>query len=274
MDLNKIVNELIEFDESSDNKIVNRNNIIKFINEVRNVLFLGYNESVTNNIDNYLLNKLNIINELLKNILISINYDEISSVLLTESFLNKIPMIKKQLNGDLKAFSLSDPAVCNEQEIIHCYPGFYAICLYRIANVLNNLEVIILPRIICEHAHSKTGIDIHPGATIGTNFFIDHGTGVVIGQTSIIGNNVKIYQGVTLGAISLNDIESLKNVKRHPTIKDNVIIYSNTSILGGQTVIGEGSVIGCNLFITKSIEKDSKIVFNIDSQQMLNKKVG
>lgn len=273
MQIDHIVKQLILSSDMSTNNILNRNHIIKFINEVRNVLFIGYNEEMPENKTTYLKNKINIIKNLLTLIMNSLSSDTllINDVVLT--FINSIPSIKKQINGDLTAFLLNDPAVNNEQEVIHCYPGFYAISLYRIANVLANLGVLILPRIICEHAHSKTGIDIHPNANIGENFFIDHGTGVVIGETTIIGRNVKIYQGVTLGAISLSNVELIKNKKRHPTIEDNVTIYSNTSILGGQTVIGENSIIGCNVFLTKSVEKNTKVVFNNNIQSLL-KKVG
>ncbi len=264
MSLVKVIDELLEVSNTSTDKILNRNDIIKFVNEVRDVLFLGYNEYIEENIKVYLEKKFESIKSKLISLILKIDGIDKFSTKYAEEFLNCIPQLKKQLNGDLTAFLLSDPAVINEQEIILCYPGFYAISLYRIANTLKGIGVLVLPRIICEHAHSKTGIDIHPGASIGKNFFIDHGTGVVIGETTNIGNNVKIYQGVTLGAISLNDIDSLRNVKRHPTIEDNVTIYSNTSILGGKTIIGEGSVIGCNVFITKSIEKNSKIVFNIN----------
>ncbi|MFI3252230.1 MAG: serine acetyltransferase [bacterium] len=264
MSLKNVIDELLEVSETSYSNILNRDEIIKLVNEIRDILFLGYNEKILTSVDVYIESKLNSINNKLLNLLNLINKDEKENILITEKFINKIPTIKKQLNGDLKAFLSSDPAVVSEQEIVLCYPGFYAISLYRIANALANFGVSILPRIISEHAHSKTGIDIHPKAIIGENFFIDHGTGVVVGETSVIGNNVKIYQGVTLGAISLQNVEQIKNEKRHPTIEDNVVIYSNTSILGGKTVIGEGSVIGCNVFIVKSIDKNSKIVFNVN----------
>lgn len=255
--MKEIVKELLKESNKNTSIILSRDEIIKLVNEVRNVLFLGYNEEVLD-VEVYIENKLIFIKELFCNILIKFDIDSESII---NKFINQLPQLKRKLNGDVKAFLLSDPAVVNEEEIILSYPGFYAICLYRIANLLVNLEVPFIPRIITEHAHSKTGIDIHPKANINNNFFIDHGTGVVIGETTTIGNNVKIYQGVTLGALSLNNVELLRNVKRHPTIEDNVTIYSGASILGGETVIGENSVIGSNVFITKSIQTNSKVIF-------------
>ena len=179
-------------------------------------------------------------------------------------FINNLENIKEKLDNDVIAFYDNDPAANSKEEIILTYPGFEAILIYRIAHELYIHNIPLLPRMISEIAHSKTGIDIHPGATIGSYFFIDHGTGVVIGQTTIIGDNVKVYQGVTLGALSIVNAHELKNVKRHPTIKNNVTIYANASILGGNTVIGNNVVIGGNVFITSSIE-DNKIV-RLDSK--------
>lgn len=174
-------------------------------------------------------------------------------------FFKKIPKIREYVETDVQAFFDGDPAAYNRNEIILSYPGLYAITVNRIAHELFLLSVPLIPRIMTEHAHSKTGIDIHPGATIGKYFFIDHGTGIVVGETTIIGDNVKVYQGVTIGALSTRGGQRLKGVKRHPTIEDNVTIYSGASILGGETVIGKGSVIGSNAFITKSIEPGSKV---------------
>lgn len=168
-------------------------------------------------------------------------------------FFKKIPKIREYLETDVQAFFDGDPAAFNKNEIILCYPGLYAITVNRIAHELFMLGVPLIPRIMTEHAHNKTGIDIHPGATIGKYFFIDHGTGIVVGETTIIGDNVKIYQGVTIGALSTKGGQRLKGAKRHPTIEDNVTIYSGASILGGKTVIGHDSVIGSNAFITKSV---------------------
>ncbi|MEE1125357.1 MAG: serine O-acetyltransferase EpsC [Acutalibacteraceae bacterium] len=174
-------------------------------------------------------------------------------------FIGKIPQIREYLSTDIQAAFNGDPAAQNTDEIIFCYPGVFAITVYRIAHELHLLGVPMIPRIISEYAHSITGIDIHPGATIGKYFFIDHGTGVVIGETTIIGENVKIYQGVTLGGLSTRKGQQLKGVKRHPTIGNNVTIYSGTSVLGGETVIGDGATIGGNAFITSSVEAGMKV---------------
>ena len=162
---------------------------------------------------------------------------------IVNDFIGKIPVIREYLATDIQAAYNGDPAAYSTDEIIFCYPGVFAITVYRIAHELFVMKVPMIPRILSEYAHSLTGIDIHPGATIGKYFFIDHGTGVVIGETTIIGNNVKIYQGVTLGGLSTRKGQQLKGVKRHPTIGDNVTIYSNTSVLGGETVIGDNEFV-------------------------------
>ncbi|MEI6259197.1 MAG: serine O-acetyltransferase EpsC [Deltaproteobacteria bacterium] len=176
--------------------------------------------------------------------------------------LESIPSIRKILATDIRAAYEGDPAAKSHDEIIFSYPGIYAISVYRVANKLFELNVPLLPRIMTEHAHSITGIDIHPGAKIGERFVIDHGTGVVIGETTVIGNNVRIYQGVTLGALSLpqNAGEKLRGKKRHPSIADDVIIYSGATILGGATVIGERSVIGGNVWLTESVPPDTTVM--------------
>lgn len=173
------------------------------------------------------------------------------------ALIEEIPEIRRKIQLDTKAAFNGDPAARSNEEIILSYPGLEAILVYRIANYLFRNGVPVIPRIMTEHVHGKTGIDIHPGATIGESFFIDHGTGVVIGETCIIGNNVKIYQGVTLGALSVK--KNLQNKKRHPTIEDNVTIYANATILGGDTVIGKDSIIGGNTWITESIKEGSVI---------------
>lgn len=185
---------------------------------------------------------------------------------LTLSFFEKIPKIREYIETDVQAAFEGDPAAYNKTEIIYCYPGLFAIFVNRIAHELHLLGVPMIPRIMTEHAHSRTGIDIHPGASIGKYFFIDHGTGIVIGETTIIGNRVKIYQGVTLGALSTRGGQSLKNKKRHPTIEDNVTIYSGASILGGETVVGKGAVIGGNAFITKSVPAGARV--SIKNQEL------
>lgn len=189
--------------------------------------------------------------------------DEVDRVLndKADEFMAKLPEVKRLLKTDLKALYDGDPAADSLDVIKIAYPGYLAIATYRVAHEINNLGLTLVARIMSESAHSKTGIDIHPGATIDESFFIDHGTGIVIGQTTIIGKNVKIYQGVTLGALSLREGQGLKGTKRHPTIGDNVTIYSNASILGDIT-IGENSTIGGNVFITKDIAPNSKVYLN------------
>jgi serine O-acetyltransferase len=174
-------------------------------------------------------------------------------------FFARLPKVREYVESDLKAALDGDPAAGCYEEIILAYPGIMASTVNRLAHELYLLKVPVLPRLMTEYAHSETGIDIHPGATIGRSFFIDHGTGVVIGGTAIIGDNVKIYQGVTLGALSTRGGQKLANVKRHPTIEDNVVIYSGASVLGGDTVIGKNAVIGGNAFITKSIPPDTRV---------------
>lgn len=178
---------------------------------------------------------------------------------IANSFIESLPTVHALLIKDAEATYESDPAAGSREEIIFSYPGYYAIFVYRIANLLYKAGVPFVPRIMTEHAHAKTGIDINPGATIGEHFFIDHGTGIVIGETTVIGNHVKLYQGVTLGALSPRKGQILSGVKRHPTVCDNVTIYSGASILGGDTLIGEGATIGGNSFITKSVAPGAKV---------------
>ena len=180
---------------------------------------------------------------------------------LSDMFLSEIPELMDVIETDLEAAFEGDPAATGKDEIAYCYPGFSAIVTHRFAHALFKLGVPLIPRIMSESAHSETGVDIHPGAEIGHHFFIDHGTGVVIGETSVIGNHVKIYQGVTLGGLSTRAGQALKGKKRHPTIMDNVTIYSNASILGGETVVHEGVVIGGNCFITESIPAHMRVVY-------------
>lgn len=176
---------------------------------------------------------------------------------IAKSFFDVIPGLYKLLNKDASAILEGDPAANNKFEIIRTYPGFFAISFYRVAHALFKLGVPLIPRILTEYAHSHTGIDIHPGAEIGEYFFIDHGTGIVIGETAIIGNHVKLYQGVTLGALSVE--KYMKDTKRHPTVEDYVVIYSGATILGGDTVIGHHSIIGGNVWLTKSVPPHSTV---------------
>jgi len=182
------------------------------------------------------------------------------------AFLREIPRVRAMLQTDLQAAFDGDPAAGSMAEILFAYPGMFAVFVYRLAHVLYTLQVPMLPRMMTEHAHSLTGIDIHPGATIGEYFFIDHGTGVVIGETTVIGNRVKLYQGVTLGALSTRGGQKLRGKRRHPTIADDVTIYAGASVLGGDTVIGQGSVIGSNVFITKSVPPCTTVT--IKSQEL------
>ena len=182
---------------------------------------------------------------------------EFTSRELMEKFFTEIPVLYTQLLKDADLYATCDPASYCKEEIILCYPGFYAVTVYRLAHVLYRLKVPILPRVISEYAHSQTGIDIHPGATIGPNFYIDHGTGIVIGETTVIGRNVKIYQGVTLGSQYVD--KGLSGSKRHPTIEDNVIIYAGSTILGGETVIGHDTGVGGNVWLTESVPPDSVV---------------
>ena len=178
----------------------------------------------------------------------------------SRQFIEYVPELYRLLNTDIYAILNGDPAATNEFEVIRAYPGFYALSFFRIAHALLKLDVPLVPRILTEFAHSHTGIDIHPGAEIGEYFFIDHGTGIVIGETTQIGDHVKIYQGVTLGALSIE--KNMAFTKRHPTIEDHVVIYSGAKILGGDTVIGDHSVIGGNVWITKSIPPGSLVYHN------------
>ena len=178
---------------------------------------------------------------------------------ITLAFLRQIPKIREFLATDVEALFDGDPAAESADEIIFAYPGLYAVTVFRFAHELYKLNVPVIPRIMTELAHSKTGIDINPGATIGKYFMIDHGTGIIIGETTEIGEHVKIYQGVTLGALSTSGGRKLFNKKRHPTIEDNVTIYSGASILGGDTVIGKGSLIGGNVFLTHSVPPETRV---------------
>lgn len=178
-------------------------------------------------------------------------------------FIHQLPHIYETLQTDLKAAYEGDPAASSYAEVVLAYPGFFATFIYRLAHLLQTLEVPLLPRMMTEYAHRQTGIDIHPAAKIGSHFFIDHGTGVVIGETTTIGQGVKLYQGVTLGALSFPKDAAgkiIKHQKRHPTLEDNVVVYAGATILGGQTVIGHGSVIGGNTWITASVPPNTKII--------------
>lgn len=186
--------------------------------------------------------------------------------LLAAEFFESVPNIYERLMEDVQAMYAGDPAARNTSEVIRSYPGFYAIAAYRMAHSMHALGIESMPRIITEHAHNITGVDIHPGATIGRAFCIDHGTGIVIGETTRIGDHVKIYQGVTLGALSVRKEDA--EIKRHPTIEDHVVIYAGASILGGETIIGHHSIVGGNVWLTRSIPPHSKVYYQ---SKMYNK---
>jgi serine O-acetyltransferase len=180
-----------------------------------------------------------------------------------EEFISRLPALREALASDVEAAFDGDPAAGCYDEIIFSYPGLYAVTVYRLAHELHGLGVPLIPRIMTEHAHHRTGIDIHPGTVVGRRFFIDHGTGVVIGGTAVIGSNVKLYQGVTLGAFSFDKDEEghlVRHTKRHPTIEDDVVVYAGATILGGETVIGRGSVIGGNVWLTHSVPPGTRVL--------------
>ena len=253
-----------------------RDTVIEILGKVIKMIFPGYIREKSYKFYN-LSSRLTVLTEdvmynLKKQIAISLNqkpeyagasYEERSVVAgeLTNKFMLRIPVIREYVETDVQAFFEGDPAAYNHSEIILCYPGLRAIVTARIAHELFVLGVPLIPRMMTEHAHSRTGIDIHPGATIGKYFFIDHGTGIVVGETTIIGDYVKIYQGVTIGALSTRGGQTLKGKKRHPTIEDRVTIYAGASILGGETVIGHDAIIGSNTFITSSVEAGARVSF-------------
>ena len=234
--------------------------IIDVIEKLRRIVFPGYFRDKTYRIYNAKHNLSMLIEDVMYNLSrqVALVLPEAQSAQ-TEAqkicleFLRRIPQIRKIVQTDLQAAYDGDPAATGMAEIIFSYPGLLSITIYRLAHELYVLNVPMIPRIMTEYAHSITGIDIHPGATIGEYFFIDHGTGIVVGETTVIGKNVKIYQGVTLGGLSTRGGQSLRGKRRHPTIEDNVTIYANAAILGGETVIGQGCVIGSSAFITKSV---------------------
>lgn len=190
--------------------------------------------------------------------------------IVVQEFMDELPLIYERLMEDLQAFMDGDPAAKSTYEVVRTYPGYFAVFIHRIAHVLYSQSVSLIPRILTEYAHSKTGIDIHPGAVIGQSFFIDHGTGVVIGETATIGNHVKIYQGVTLGALSVE--KSLAGTKRHPSVGDYTVIYSGATILGGETVIGAHCIIGGNVWLTTSVPDGTKVLHNADNTFAQNSK--
>ncbi len=286
-----IVNKLVSscnkegcFDHVSAEPIPYREATIDILRRLGLVLYPGYfikTRLDKNNLEYYLGQQITYLYEMLsEQIILAIRHDcirqnkpcvnceELGHQIAIE-FLNGLPDLRKLLAKDIRAAYDGDPAAKGYDEVIFSYPGPWAITVSRIAHKLHRSKVPLIPRIMTEYAHSRTGIDIHPGAEIGESFFIDHGTGVVIGETASIGNRVRIYQGVTLGALSLSkdDCQRLRNKKRHPSIGDDVIIYANATILGGETVIGNRSVIGGNVWITHSVPPDTEVF--IEKQDFL-----
>lgn len=280
MDMHKLVDQLLDSykDVGGINKadvsiFPNRENVVAVINDLQSLVFPGYrtaeeiNDQNIRYITGQRINRVaDVLTKEIQKALIydktihnkNVTEDEIKNSdcfeqaeRITLSLLNSLPEIRRTIHLDVNALYEGDPAAKSDEEVIVSYPGLEAIVVYRLAHFIHKNKVPVIPRIMTEYIHGKTGIDIHPGATIGESFFIDHGTGIVIGETTIIGKNVKIYQGVTLGALSVQ--KNYQNKKRHPTIEDNVTIYANATILGGETVIGKGATIGGNTWIVKSV---------------------
>lgn len=266
---------------SGNTKLPDRDIIIGVLNDIKRVIFPGYfgaEFGIASSAEYYagrLLTKiyLELTPEIETALALESNEEKIILRTRAEDICQKliasIPEIRHLLICDVEAGYNGDPAAKSKDEIIVSYPGLLAIFVYRVAHVLYKEHVPMIPRIMTEYAHSKTGIDINSGAEIGEYFFIDHGTGVVIGETTVIGNNVKLYQGVTLGALSTRSGQELSGVKRHPTIGDHVTIYANSTVLGGETVIGNGVIIGGNAFITQSIPDHTKVI--VKSPEMIFK---
>lgn len=271
-ELNKNYSDQKLFDLSLGERLPQKDEIIDFVDELRKVTFPGFfgRENMAYANKKYFAgHKLSLLyDKLFRQIKVALSYknDAKSYQEIAEDaqekalgFIRRIPEVQALLCKDVEAEYNGDPAANSREEIIFSYPGLFAIFVYRYAHVLYQMKVPFIPRIMTEYAHGETGIDINPGANIGEYFFIDHGTGIVIGETTDIGNNVKIYQGVTLGALSTRKGQQLSGIKRHPTIEDNVVIYANTTILGGETIIGANSVVAGNTFVTKSIPANTKV---------------
>jgi serine O-acetyltransferase len=288
--IKKLVDKLIASYEEIEKTIkidsvyqLNRSVLIDTTEKLRRLIFPGYfvKKYITKSFIEYQTGELveEIFFDLTKQIAIALCHRKDGSPChdaameqsekLVYAFLSKLPQIRKYLAADVDAAFDGDPAAYSRDEIISSYPGIYAIMIYRLAHELYLLDIPLIPRIMTEYAHNSTGIDIHPGATIGSHFFIDHGTGIVIGETTVIGKNVKIYQGVTLGGLSTRGGQALQGVKRHPTIEDDVTIYSGASILGGNTVIGCGVIIGSNAFVTKSVPAKTRVSVKNPELQIL-----
>ena len=272
MDIKKIAMEMAQSYEKSDitmlscNQLPDKKEIISILEDIKELFFPAY-FGKTDCLDPCELSEQllsSVYYRMKRQVELALSFNSLDDVKaqaekITEDFVSGLPLVHKLLTKDIHATFDGDPAASSYEEIIFSYPGFYAIMVYRVAHLLYLSKVPFIPRIMSEYAHGKTGVDINPGATIGEYFFIDHGTGIVIGETTIIGNHVKIYQGVTLGALSPRKGQSLSGVKRHPTVCDGVTIYSGASILGGETIIGKNAVIGGNSFITESVSEGARV---------------
>lgn len=252
--------EIANFKKQQGCSLPDSNRARRFIRKLFEVLFICKSEADNNEFE--IQSQLKKLKRQLQLLLYPVLNEEKYSDEQASAFFKTIPDLYQKLLLDAQAIYEADPAAKNINEVLVAYPGFFAIAAHRIANQLHLQKINLLPRIISEYAHSKTGIDIHPAATIGQSFSIDHGTGIVIGETTNIGNNVKIYQGVTLGALSVQKEKASE--KRHPTIEDNVVIYSNATILGGETIVGHDSVIGGNVWLTNPVQPFSVVFQKAD----------
>lgn len=269
--LEEISKECFLKNDENRQLIPNRKEVVKVIKDLQSLLFPNYfkHSEGSENVLSQTELLLNIYSRLASQIRGACEFNGTQMCCSPEEICNKfiseLPNVKRLLIKDIEAIYEGDPAAKCHEEVLICYPGFYAISIYRIAHVLYTLKVPLIPRIMTEFAHEKTGVDIHAGATIGEYFCIDHGTGIVIGETTTIGDRVKIYQGVTLGAKSFKVDENgnpVKDIKRHPDIGNNVVIYANATILGGDTKIGDNCVIGGNTWLTKSVESGQTIYYD------------
>lgn len=280
-DLHDIIEEIEAMYDSSDEifftdtnrRMPNRNAVISILKDMRNIMFPGYftDGAQTTADARYFVGNtvLSVEAKMVEQIRLALNFRDGGEKTVGEidaraheiasAMLCKLPAIQRMLYKDIQAAFDGDPAAQSKEEIVYSYPGFFATWVYRIAHELYEMDVPLVPRIMTEYAHSRTGVDINAGAQVGEYFFIDHATGVVIGETTVIGNHVKIYQGVTLGALSTRGGQRLAGVKRHPTIEDNVTIYANACVLGGETVIGEESIIAGSAFVTESVPPHSRV---------------
>jgi serine O-acetyltransferase len=259
--------DIVHFKKQQGCSLPDASRARRFVRRLFEVLFICKSEADNNEFE--ITSQLKKLERQLQLLLEPILHSEAASVEQTITFFSNVPALYKKLLLDATALFEADPAAKTIDEVLVSYPGFFAVAAHRIAHQLHQQKIPLLPRIIGEYAHSKTGIDIHPGAVIGESFAIDHGTGIVIGETSVIGNKVKIFQGVTLGALSVQKEKASE--KRHPTIEDNVVIYSGATILGGDTIVGHDSVIGGNVWLTKAVQPFS-IVYHETGVTIQDKK--